>query len=81
VSITKGFSPATLQAHVGQTVVWYQADNHHTVTPTSGQTGWSSGSAVLSHGDTYSHKFDTAGTFTYFCAIHNSMHGTIVVNP
>jgi hypothetical protein len=30
-------------------------------------------------GDTFDHKFDTAGTFTYLCKVHPSMHGKVVV--
>jgi plastocyanin len=31
-------------------------------------------------GSTFSVTFTDAGTFKYFCAIHNSMTGTITVN-
>jgi plastocyanin len=38
-------------------------------------------SAVLGHLATYPHTFTTAGSFAYHCAIHPTMHGTVVVDP
>jgi len=32
-------------------------------------------------GDTYSHTFNSAGTYAYHCAVHASMTGTIEVAP
>ena len=71
-----GFTPKTLTIQPGQTVVWYQADNNHTVTS---DTNGSWSSVTLGKGDTYSHKFNDPGTYGYHCAIHSSMKGTIVV--
>lgn len=70
------FAPRTITVHVGVTVTWTNtgkqphsatADNH------SFDTG------VLRTGQSGSHTFATAGTFTYFCIVHPFMHGTIVV--
>lgn len=72
------FAPATLNIRMGQTVVWRNnGPSLHTTTSDSGL--WSS--ATLSTGQTFSHTFAAAGTFTYHCAIHPFMHGTIVVTP
>jgi hypothetical protein len=30
-------------------------------------------------GDTFDHRFDTPGTFTYLCKVHASMHGKVIV--
>ncbi|TMF72809.1 MAG: hypothetical protein E6I18_16645, partial [Chloroflexi bacterium] len=34
---------------------------------------------ALEAGKTFTVKFDEAGSFDYFCSIHTSMHGTVVV--
>ena len=68
------FDPGTLTVAVGTTVTWTNKDAAaHTVV----FTGFQSGS--LATGDTYTHKFDTAGTFAYACGVHPSMKGTIKV--
>ena len=48
----------------------------HTWTSDTG--AWDSGN--LDTGASASHRFDTAGTFTYHCEIHPSMTGRIVVS-
>ncbi|HTM57849.1 MAG TPA: plastocyanin/azurin family copper-binding protein [Candidatus Udaeobacter sp.] len=37
-------------------------------------------SGNISNGTTFSHTFNTAGSFPYHCTIHSGMTGTIVVN-
>jgi len=37
------------------------------------------GSDMLTEGETYAQKFDEAGTFGYYCGLHPSMCGEIVV--
>src|SRR4051812_737097 len=46
--------------------------------PPADDGSWDSGS--LTAGATFDQVFNTPGTFTYFCAIHPSMKGTIVVS-
>lgn len=71
------FSTTTLTVHVGDIVVWTNLDSvAHTVTSDSGSE---LDSAKLSNGQTYSHTFTTAGTFTYHCSIHTMMKATVVV--
>lgn len=71
------FSPSTLTIKVGETVTWTNNDStSHTVTSDSGNE-LSSGS--ISPSQTYSHTFNTAGTFDYHCSIHSSMKGKIIV--
>ena len=36
---------------------------------------------VLGQGASYSATFSTPGTYAYLCGIHNSMTGTVVVEP
>lgn len=69
-------SPASLTVAPGTTVVWTNRDSAaHTVTADDGS--WGSGN--LAQGDTFSHTFATAGAYTYHCAIHPFMTGTIMV--
>ena len=71
------YTPPEATAHVGETVEWVFADqNPHTATADDG--GFDS--TTLAAGKTYSHRFDSAGTFKYHCAIHPEMHGTLVVS-
>jgi plastocyanin len=36
-------------------------------------------SGTLSSGQTFSHTFDSQGLYNYFCALHPSMTGSVVV--
>ena len=38
-------------------------------------------SPVLDTDGRYSHAFDTAGTFDYYCSLHPRMTGKVVVSP
>jgi plastocyanin len=70
------FQPASLQVSVGATVTWTNQDSAgHTATAEDG----SFDSGTLKQGDTFSHTFDTAGTFAYICKIHPNMTATITV--
>ena len=70
------FKPSTVTVKVGQSVTWTHDDSvPHTVT--SDAADWDSGN--LSKGKTFGHTFEKAGTFTYHCAIHSTMKGTVVV--
>ena len=70
------FVPATVTINVGDTVLW--TNNANDVHTTTSDTGiWDSG--TMNPGATFSHIFNSAGTFAYHCAIHSFMHGTIVV--
>lgn len=71
------FNPGSLTIKAGDTIIWTNMDNvAHTVTSDSG-TELHSG--TLSTGDTYSHIFTKAGTYTYHCSIHTMMKGTVIV--
>jgi len=70
------FGPASISIPVGSTVTWTNQDGTaHTVTADDGS--FDSGS--LAQGATFSQTFDTPGTYTYHCAIHSSMTGTVTV--
>jgi plastocyanin len=70
------FSPATLTVPVGTSVTWENGDTvGHTAT--SDDEVWDSD--TVAPGDEFSFTLDEAGTFSYFCKIHPSMTGSIVV--
>jgi plastocyanin len=70
------FSPAELTIKIGTTVTWTNQDSVvHNVLATD--NSW--GSPDMNQGDTFSHTFDKAGTYTYRCSFHPGMKGTITV--
>ncbi len=70
------FGPPEVDIKVGETVTWTNQDGFaHSVLADDG----SFKSDDLNQGVTFSHAFDTAGTFTYICGIHSSMKGKVVV--
>ena len=72
------FSPNPLTVAQGTTVTWTNLDGvAHTVTADDGS--W--GSGTLGQGATYSQVFTSPGTYTYHCAIHPFMKGTVMVTP
>ncbi|HEX2089381.1 MAG TPA: plastocyanin/azurin family copper-binding protein [Actinomycetota bacterium] len=74
----KGFAfvPATIEVTRGTTVRWTNSDpTEHTVTSRE----QSFGSDPLASGQTFTTRFNEAGTFRYFCAIHPAMEGTVRV--
>lgn len=72
------FDPATVTIKVGETVTWTNQDAVvHTVA--ADDNSWNSEN--LGNGASYSHTFDSAGTFTYRCGVHPSMKGTVIVQP
>jgi len=73
------FQPQTINIKSGDTVVWTQQDGApHTVTAVSGPESFDSG--TMGKGQTFSHTFNTPGTYEYKCSIHSSMEGTVVVS-
>jgi plastocyanin len=70
------FRPRTITVSRGTLVRWVNRGNHtHTVTSSPGL--WDSG--LLSSGTSFSRRFRRRGTFRYFCRVHPTMTGTIVV--
>ncbi len=73
-NIDFSFFPAEVTIVKGGTVTWSQKDSDsHTV------TGDGFSSNKLSQGQTYSHTFNEAGTYDYWCTIHASMRGKVIV--
>lgn len=83
------YSPNPVEATVGQTVQWTNNDSvFHTVTSgTLGaadvgklfDSGLTGPTALTSKGKTFEHTFDAAGDFPYFCTLHPTMIGSVVV--
>lgn len=71
------FAPAELTIAAGSSVTWVNADANLPHTATSDDEVFDSG--TLNEGDEFSFTFDEAGTFSYFCQVHPTMQGTIVV--
>jgi plastocyanin len=73
---SSSYSPNPINVSVGATVTWTNNDNvAHTSTADNGQ--WNSGN--IAPQGSFSRMFSTAGTFTYHCAIHPGMVGTVTV--
>ena len=86
----QAYDPNPVKVKVGDTVTWTNKDSQaHTVTsgtdssdPNIGKAFDSSPglSTLLSTNQKFSHKFDTAGEFPYFCQLHPTMVGKVIVS-
>ena len=82
------YRPNPIEVNTGDTVTWINDDlTSHTATsgnPESGSTGMFGGTddspeIIGPEGDTQSFTFDEAGEFEYYCTLHPSMVGTVIV--
>ena len=82
------FMPASVTIGQGDSVTWTWAgpDTNHSVTAKSGQAdpfdsdpGKTPSSLDHPPGDTFSHTFNTPGTFMYICKVHSFMTGKVIV--
>src|ERR1044071_4226220 len=77
------FSPSSVTIHPGDTVRWTWGASFHSTT--SGSPGMPNGiwdSGILNQGATFTHTFNSAGTFPYYCTPHGgccNMVGTVIV--
>ena len=70
------FSPQQETIKAGTAVDWTNRDGvAHDIYFAAGNVH----SRVLNKNDGFSRSFDTPGTYTYICAIHPFMHGTVLV--
>src|SRR5439155_15724566 len=76
---TTTFSPASVTIKPGSTVTWTLSAGSHTVTCESFNSG-----TMSTDGQTFTHTFNTAGSFGYYCSFHGTpttgMRGTVVVD-
>ena len=79
----KYYDPSPANVAVGTTVTWTNDDaTLHTVysgLPSDPQQGQLFQSDFMTKGKTFTHTFDTAGTFDYYCTLHPFMIGQVVV--
>jgi plastocyanin len=73
------FSPATVTIQPGDSVQWNDtvSTDHTSTSDTTSTEVWDSG--ILTLGQTYTHQFNNAGSFSYHCSVHSTMHGTVIV--
>src|SRR5215212_10262665 len=75
--LSTGFSPTSRTIATGDVIRWTNKDTKdHQVIANNG----SFASAVIKPGRSYSHTFNTAGTFRYHDALHPALTGRIIVN-
>ena len=78
VTVTVGnggffFTPSSVTIHPGDTVLWTWSSTGHS--STSGNPGMPTGlwdSGILNQGATFTHTFNTAGSFPYYCTPHGA---------
>ena len=71
------FQPATIRVNAGDEVTWINnAAMPHTVT---GREDGKLSSERLNQGSVFRHTFEKPGTYLYYCALHPSMTGVVVV--
>ena len=76
------FIPSPVTIPMGGTVTWENNDTAaHTATGGSATEGPSGvfDSSLIMAGSSFSHTFEDAGTFDYFCMVHPWMAGTVIV--
>jgi plastocyanin len=70
------FAPTALTVTAGSTVTWTNKDDEpHTVVSDNGLFR----SGAMDTNESFSFRFDKAGTYHYACSIHPRMVGTIIV--
>ena len=85
---SKAFSPNPVNVKVQNSVTWANKDNvAHTITSGTGPSDPNKGkefdsglSSLLTPGKTFSHTFKTSGEIPYFCQIHPTMVGKVIVS-
>ena len=84
---TKAFSPQQIKIKVGDQVIWVnegQEDHFLTSAGPSSRLEAVNTENLMIHtlihpGESYARSFTEAETYHYFCAIHNEMWGTVIV--
>ncbi|MDQ5869663.1 MAG: plastocyanin/azurin family copper-binding protein [Thermoproteota archaeon] len=79
----KSYDPNPININAGDSVVWTNSDNDiHSVTSGSDEgpsIGQEFDSGIVGAGKSFTHKFENLGTYEYFCSIHPSMVGEVIV--
>jgi plastocyanin len=85
------FKPNPIHVKAGYTISWINTDNNsHTVTFGKGPTDPKRGkkfdsclsgiTALTKEGKVFEHKFNSVGEFPYFCQLHPSKVGKVIVH-
>ncbi len=71
------FEPPTITIKPGTTVVWTNdGPTQHTTASKEGNV-WES--QILEQSDVFRYQFERSGTYPYWCTLHPSMLGTVIV--
>ena len=77
------FIPSMVTLDIGGEVTWMNDDTAaHTVTsgtPSDGPSGYFDSSLIMA-GSSFSHVFEEAGSYDYFCMVHPWMQGMVMVS-
>lgn len=92
LSPTQWYVPSKISINQNDSITWINKDTEiHTVTSGNGagleslmtnKRGTKNGifdSGIFKPGENWTHMFEKAGTFAYFCTVHPWMEGTVVV--
>ena len=77
-TMTLRYDPASQSVSAGSTVTW--TNNSSTAVTITSPDGLFDSETIVP-GASFSHTFDTPGTFRYFCVPYPHMKGVIVVSP
>src|SRR5437899_2479115 len=72
------FTPSSVTIHTGDSVLWMWSSTGHS--STSGSPGMPNGlwdSGILNQGASFTHTFNTAGSFPFYCTPHGACCGMI----
>lgn len=76
------FVDGTIEVEVGTTVTWVNGDaTRHTVTSGADDAADGRFDGDIPAGGSFSVTFDEPGEYPYFCDIHPTMTGTVIVRP
>ena len=76
------YDPTSAKVKTSTTITWTNDDTlPHTVTSGNADTGPSGefDSGIVMGGGSFTHTFDKAGSFDYYCALHPYMTGKVIV--
>jgi plastocyanin len=81
----RAFSPDITNVSIGSNVTWINNDSQfHTITsgiePDDPIVGQKFESEALSPKETFSYIANETGTFSYFCQLHPTMKGKLIVS-
>jgi len=76
----ESFSTPSITIHVGDTVLWGNADDFTHNISVHNLDGSLTDLGVQAHGQVIRHTFDAAGSYRVVCKVHPKMKMTVVVN-